>query len=123
MKDHEPNRNGPLILPTISIVKFYRESTKKGAGKYKTAVFCPALYSAVLSSNHGCMIWLRRKSYKNLFYHEEIQAARAAMAMARSEGYPFIAGLIPYTKIGDTDISKLDSEDGEKTPPPKSPDN
>lgn len=68
------------------------------------------------------MIWLRRKSYKNLFYHEEIQAARAAMAMARSEGYPFIAGLIPYTKIGDTDISKLDSGDGEIPPPPKSPD-
>jgi len=68
------------------------------------------------------MIWLRRKSYKNLFYHEEIQAARAAMAMARSEGYPFIAGLIPYTKIGDTDISKTDLDSGENTPPTKSPD-
>ena len=68
------------------------------------------------------MIWLRRKSYKNLFYHEEIQAARAAMAMARSEGYPFIPGLVPYTKIGDTDISKLDSEGGEKTPPQETPD-
>lgn len=117
------NRNGPLILPTISIVKFYRESTKKLGGKYKTAVFCPALYSAVLSSHSSCMIWLRRKTYKNLFYHEEIQAARAAMAMARSEGYPFIPGLIPYGKIGDTDISKNDMGDGEKTPPPKLPDN
>lgn len=68
------------------------------------------------------MIWLRRKSYKNLFYHEEIQAARAAMAMARADGFAFIPGLVPYAKIGDTDISKLDSEDGEKTPPPKSPD-
>ena len=123
MKDHEPNRNSPLVLPTISIVKFYRESTKKGAGKYKTAVFCPALYSAVLSSHSSCMIWLRRKSYKNLFYHEEIQAARAAMAMAKSEGFAFIPGLIPYGKIGDTDISKNDMGDGEKTPPPKSPDN
>ena len=68
------------------------------------------------------MIWLRRKSYKNLFYHEEIQAARAAMAMSRTEGYSFIPGLIPYTKIGDTDISKLDSKGGENPPPPKSPD-
>jgi hypothetical protein len=68
------------------------------------------------------MIWLRRKSYKNLFYHEEIQAARAAMAMAKAEGFAFIPGLVPYTKIGDTDISKLDQGDGEKAPPPKSPD-
>ena len=44
------------------------------------------------------------------------------MAMAKSEGFAFIPGLVPYTKIGDTDISKLDSEGGEKTPPPKSPD-
>ena len=44
------------------------------------------------------------------------------MAMARAEGFAFIPGLVPYTKIGDTDISKLDQGDGEKTPPPKSPD-
>jgi hypothetical protein len=69
------------------------------------------------------MIWLRRKTYRSLFYHQEIEAGRAAMAMARAEGFAFIPGLIPYSKIGDTDISKLDSEDGEKTPPPKSPDN
>ena len=68
------------------------------------------------------MIWLRRKTYRSLFYHQEIEAARAAMAMARAEGFAFIPGLIPYSKIGDTDISKLDQGDGEKTPPPKSPD-
>jgi hypothetical protein len=68
------------------------------------------------------MIWLRRKTYRSLFYHQEIEAARAAMAMAKSEGFAFIPGLIPYSKIGDTDISKLDSEGGGKTPPPKSPD-
>ena len=68
------------------------------------------------------MIWLRRKTYRSLFYHQEIEAARAAMAMARAEGFAFIPGLIPYSKIGDTDISKLDKGDGEKTPPPKSPD-
>ena len=122
MKDHEPNRNSPLVLPTISIVKFYRESAKKQEGNSKTLVFCPALYSAVLSRHNSCMIWLRRKTYRSLFYHEEIQAGRAAMAMARAEGFAFIPGLVPYTKIGDTDISKLDQGDGEKTPPPKSPD-
>lgn len=122
MKDHEPNRNSPLILPTLSIVKFYRESAKKAQGNTKTLVFCPALYSAVLSSHQSCMIWLRRKTYRSLFYHQEIEAARAAMAMARTEGFAFIPGLVPYTKIGDTDISKLDQGDGEKTPPPKSPD-
>ena len=68
------------------------------------------------------MIWLRRKTYRSLFYHQEIEAGRAAMAMARAEGFAFIPGLVPYTKIGDTDISKLDKGDGEKTPPPKSPD-
>jgi hypothetical protein len=68
------------------------------------------------------MIWLRRKSYRSLFYHQEIQAARAGMAMAKAEGFAFIPGLFPYTKIGDTDISKTDLGDGEKTPPPKSPD-
>ena len=122
MKDHEPNRNSPLVLPTISIVKFYRESAKKQEGKSKTLVFCPALYSAVLSSHQSCMIWLRRKTYRSLFYHQEIEAGRAAMAMARAEGFAFIPGLVPYTKIGDTDISKLDSEDGEKTPPQETPD-
>ena len=44
------------------------------------------------------------------------------MAMAKAEGFAFIPGLVPYTKIGDTDISKTDLGDGEKTPPPKSPD-
>jgi len=57
-----------------------------------------------------------------LFYHQEIEAARAAMAMAKAEGFAFIPGLIPYGKIGDTDISKLDSRDGENPPPLKSPD-
>ena len=116
------NRNGPLILPTISIVKFYRESAKKQEGNNKTLVFCPALYSAVLSSHQSCMIWLRRKTYRSLFYHQEIEAGRAAMAMARAEGFAFIPGLVPYTKIGDTDISKLDSEGGGKTPPQETPD-
>jgi hypothetical protein len=68
------------------------------------------------------MIWLRRKTYRSLFYHQEIEAGRAAMAMARSKGYPFIPGLIPYTKIGDTDISKTDLDSGENTPPTKLPD-
>ena len=44
------------------------------------------------------------------------------MAMAKAEGFAFIPGLVPYTKIGDTDISKLDSEGGEKTPPQETPD-
>ncbi len=44
------------------------------------------------------------------------------MAMAKAEGFVFIRGLVPYSKIGDTDISKLDSEDGEKTPPQETPD-
>lgn len=68
------------------------------------------------------MIWLRRKSYRSLFYHQEIEAGRAAMAMARAEGFAFIPGLIPYSKVGNTDISKCDLGDGEKTPPSESPD-
>lgn len=44
------------------------------------------------------------------------------MAMAKAKGFAFIPVLIPYSKVGDTDISQCDLGDGEKTPPPESPD-